>query len=77
LTARIYRTIFVAAQQIRHLFYSPNLVNFGPGVPRYHVATCVSPSLMHLFIHKNHQNYKSTKAYSIKNTHWKYYAYRT
>jgi len=24
-------------------------VNFGPGVPRYHAATCISPSLMHLY----------------------------
>jgi len=29
--------------------YLRNLVNFGPGVPRYHAATCISPSLMHLF----------------------------
>jgi len=28
--------------------YSPNLVYFGPGVPQYHAATCISPSLMHL-----------------------------
>jgi len=29
--------------------YSPNLVNFGLGVPQCRVTTCVSPSLMHLF----------------------------
>jgi len=29
--------------------YSPNLVHFGQGVLWYHVATCISPSLMHLF----------------------------
>ena len=29
--------------------YSPNLVNFGPEVPQYHAATCISPSLMPLF----------------------------
>ena len=28
--------------------YFPNFVNFGPGVPRYHAATCISSSLMHL-----------------------------
>jgi len=28
--------------------YNPNFVNFGPGVPRYHGATFISPSLMHL-----------------------------
>jgi len=28
--------------------YFQNFVKFGPGVPRYHVATCISPSLMHL-----------------------------
>jgi len=27
---------------------SPNLVNFDFGVQRCHVATCISPSLMHL-----------------------------
>jgi len=29
--------------------YSPKFVNFGPGVPRCHAATCISPSLMHWF----------------------------
>jgi len=28
--------------------HSPNFVNFGPGVPWYHAATCISPSPMHL-----------------------------
>jgi len=28
--------------------YFPNFVSFGPGVPRYHAATCISLSLMHL-----------------------------
>jgi len=28
--------------------YSPNLVNFGPRFPQYHVATCTSPSLIQL-----------------------------
>ena len=28
--------------------YSPNFVNFGPGVPWYRAATCISPSLVHL-----------------------------
>jgi len=30
--------------------YSPNFVNFGPGVPQYHAATCISASLMHWFM---------------------------
>ena len=25
--------------------YSPNLVNFDPGVPRYHTAACISPAV--------------------------------
>jgi len=28
--------------------YSPNFVNFDPGVPWYHAAIFISPSLMHL-----------------------------
>jgi len=28
--------------------YSPNFVNFCPGIPLYHAATCISPSLAHL-----------------------------
>jgi len=34
--------------------YSLNLVNFGPGVTRYHVATCNSPSLLHLLFIRPH-----------------------
>jgi len=32
--------------------YSPNFVNFRSGVARYHAATCISPSLMHLCYHQ-------------------------
>jgi len=30
--------------------YFPNLVNFGLGVSQYHAATCIRPSLMHLYV---------------------------
>ena len=33
----------------RHSYF-PNLVNFGPRDPQYNAATCISPSLMHLFM---------------------------
>jgi len=29
--------------------YRLNLINFDSGVPRYHAANCVSPSLIHLY----------------------------
>jgi len=52
----ISRTLFIGAQRNLAALgvwpvetYSPNFVNFGPGgVPWYHAATCISPSLMHL-----------------------------
>jgi len=30
--------------------YFLNFVNFGPGVLQYHAATCISPSLIHLYL---------------------------
>jgi len=35
--------------------YSPNLVNFDLEVPRYHAATCMSHSLMHLYGLQRHR----------------------
>jgi len=63
---QIFRTLFVGVRQNLAVLwvwptdtYSPNFVNFGPGVPRCHAATCISPSLMHLFFrtffHRNFQ----------------------
>ena len=33
--------------------YCPNIVNLGPQVQRYHAATGISTSLMHLFFYLN------------------------
>ena len=52
---RISRTLFVGPQ--RNLItlgvwtietYAPHFVNFAPGIPWYHAAACISPSLIHL-----------------------------
>jgi len=40
---------------IQHLFPKFGELNFGPGVPRHHATTCISPSLMHLFIIRPHR----------------------
>jgi len=54
---RMFRTLVVGARARRNLAvlgvwpistYSPNLMNFGSGVPRHHAAKCTSLSLMHL-----------------------------
>jgi len=57
---RISRTLLVEARQNLAALggwskktYSPNFVNFDPGVSWYHAATCISPSLIHLWFFEN------------------------